>query len=283
MISINEQFIEAAAPNGDAAKNDRTLAFKNKFVALHRSTDDTLLFGQCQGSGKEPYICSIGFTVNEAPTYRCSCPSRQFPCKHAFVLFYVLVQGKTFTSADVPANVAAKRTKAAARGEKRNEEAEKPRTINKTTLAKKINSQLAGIDLLEKRTLNLVRLGIGNMNSKSAREVAEQAKQLGNAIFPGASRPAPLLQFVLHRRRRRANDPAGEAFYSEALDQLGRLHTLVRHGRTYLNRLLENPELRRRPSRQSQPGWAMPGNCQLKDEGLLESNAELVQLAFNST
>ena len=52
MFSINEAFIEAAAPNADAAKNGRGLVLKNKFLALHHSADDTLLFGRCQGSGQ---------------------------------------------------------------------------------------------------------------------------------------------------------------------------------------------------------------------------------------
>ena len=51
MISITEEFIEAAAPNADAAKNGRSLVLKGKFLKLHHSPDETLLFGQCQGSG----------------------------------------------------------------------------------------------------------------------------------------------------------------------------------------------------------------------------------------
>jgi hypothetical protein len=70
--------------------------------------------------------------------------------------------------------------------EEKKEETEKPRTVNKAALAKKIKAQLDGIDLLQKLTLDLVRLGIGNMNAKSAREVEEQAKQLGNTYLPGA-------------------------------------------------------------------------------------------------
>lgn len=284
MISINEQFVDAAAPNADAAKNGRGLVVKNKFVALHKSTDDTLLFGSCQGSGKQPYMCSVDFTVASAPTYRCSCPSRQFPCKHALGLLYAFVQGKKFLEADVPAELTAKREKAAARVEKKKDAAEKPRTVNKSALAKKIKAQLAGIDLLEKLTLDLVRLGIGNMNAKSAREVEEQAKQLGNAYLPGA-------QAALHNYTKLFYTDEGEertnaqreASYSEALDQLGRLHALVRQGRAYLTRRLEDPELA--PETESAiaawlgHAWQLR---ELKDAGLVETSAELVQLAFNS-
>jgi hypothetical protein len=42
-----------------------------------------VLWGLCAGSGKNPYqtIVDLG-----APAYKCSCPSRKFPCKHALGL-----------------------------------------------------------------------------------------------------------------------------------------------------------------------------------------------------
>jgi SWIM zinc finger len=191
MISIDDAFIDAAAPNSEAAKNGRGLVLKGKFVRLYQSADGSLIFGHCQGSGKEPYLCSADFALPSAPVYRCTCPSRQFPCKHSLGLLYAYAQGKSFSSADVPDELAAKREKVHQRVEKKKkEEADKPKTVNKAALAKKIKAQLSGIDLLEKLTLDLVRLGIGNMNAKSAREIEEQAKQLGNAFLPGAAVPA---------------------------------------------------------------------------------------------
>ena len=74
-----------------------------------------------------------------------------------------------------------------------------------------------------------------------------------------------------------------EAIYSEALDQLGRLHTLVKQGRAYLNRRLEDPELK--PETETGiaawlgQAWQLR---ELKDAGLVQKDVELVQLAFNS-
>lgn len=284
MIAISEKFIEAAAPNDDAAKNGRALVIKNKFVSLHRSEDDSLLFGRCQGSGKVPYLCSADFAVPETAVYRCTCPSRQFPCKHSLGLLYAYVQGKPFSQADVPEELAAKRMKAAERVEKRKEAADTPRTVNKSALAKKIKAQLQGIGLLESLTHDLVRLGIGNLNAKSASEIEEQAKQLGNAFLPGA-------QTALHNYTRlfRTADGAErssqqrESIYSEALDQLGRLHALVKQGRAYLTRRLDDPELA--PETESSiaawlgHAWQLR---ELRDAGLVQCDVELVQLAFNS-
>lgn len=285
MITIDDEFIESAAPNGDAAKNGRGLVVKNKFLKLHRSADDVLLFGQCQGSGKEPYHCSADFANAQTPVYRCNCPSRQFPCKHSLGLMYAFAQGKLFTVADVPDDLASKRGKAASRVEKKNEEAQKPKVINKAALAKKIRAQLDGIDLLERLTEDLLRLGIGNTTSKTAHELEEQAKQLGNAYLPGAQ--AALLSYT-----KLFADESGEfdrspsqreAIFSEALDQLGRLHALVKQGREYLSKRLDDPELN--PELESSiaawlgHAWQL---SELKSCGLTQSDAELVQLAFNS-
>lgn len=287
MITIDESFIDSAAPNSDAAKNGRGLVVKNKFVKLSISEDSTILFGECQGSGKEPYKCSSDFQRPEAPTHRCNCPSRQFPCKHSLGLMYAYVQGKKFTTSAVPEDLQSKREKLQARVEKKVEEADKPKKVDKGALAKKIQAQLNGIDLLEKLTNDLVRLGIGNMNAKSASEIEQQAKQLGNAYLPGA-------QAALHNYTKLFASEDGkfdasqssaqrELIFSEALDQLGRLHTLVKQGRNYLQRRLEDPELK--PETDSSiaawlgHAWQLR---ELKDAGLVENNVELVQVAFNS-
>ncbi len=42
-----------------------------------------VVFGECRGSGAKPYLACVDLTE---PAYRCSCPSRKFPCKHALGL-----------------------------------------------------------------------------------------------------------------------------------------------------------------------------------------------------
>src|SRR6476619_2431913 len=152
MIAIDDTGVDAAAPNADAAKNGRGLVLKNKLTNLHVSDDGTLLFGECQGSGKQPYACSCDFARPEQPTYRCTCPSRQFPCKHCLGLLYAFAQKKPFPPAPVPPDLQAKREKLTARVEKKAVEAEKPKQVNQAALAKKVQAQLAGIDVLEKLT-----------------------------------------------------------------------------------------------------------------------------------
>jgi hypothetical protein len=287
MISIDEGYVESAAPNSDAMKNGRGLVVKGKFLNLHTDADETILFGQCQGSGKVPYHCSSDFARPDQPTHRCSCPSRQFPCKHCIGLMFAYVLKKaSFTKAELPAELSEKREKLATRVEKKKEESTKPKVVNKDALAKKIQAQLDGLDLLEKLTLDVTRIGIGNMNAKTAREMEEKAKQLGNAYLPGA-------QAALHRYTKLFSDETGkvevksaaarEAVFSEALDQLSRLHSIVKQGRTYLKRRLEDPELK--PEVETSiaawlgHAWQL---AELKSAGLVQNDVELLQLAFNS-
>ena len=72
------------APDTGVAHDARRL--EKKFVTLGVSADGSWLLGQCQGSGKSPYEVSIDLTDPEAPTFRCNCPSRKFPCKHGLGL-----------------------------------------------------------------------------------------------------------------------------------------------------------------------------------------------------
>jgi hypothetical protein len=301
MITIDEAYVERAAPNADASKNGRALLAKGKLSDLHIDADETIIFGACAGSGKEPYRVSCDFARADQPTYRCSCPSRQFPCKHGLGLMfaYALKRG-SFTTAEVPPDLAEKREKLATRVEKKKVESSAPRTVNKGALSKKIAAQLEGLDLLERLTLELTRIGIGNMNAKSAREVEEKAKQLGNAYLPGA-------QAALHRYTRLFVDDAegsvrvravvaggtggtgrggsayAEAVYSEALDHLARLHALVKQGRAYLQKRLDDPDL----APETETGIAAwLGHAwhlsELKAAGLVEDDVELLQVAFNS-
>lgn len=288
MLAIDEGYVDAAAPNADAIKNGRGLVVKGKFLKLHIDDSETLLFGECQGSGKEPYQCSCDFSRPDQPTHRCTCPSRQFPCKHCIGLMYAFVQKRSsFKTAPVPPDLAEKRDKLAVRTERKKEDAAKPKTVDKDALAKKIRTQLEGIELLDKLALDLVRIGIGNMNAKTARDIEEKAKQLGNAYLPGA-------QSALHRYTKLFASEDGafdasvpvaqrEVIFSEALDQLSRLHSLVKQGRAYLQRRLDDPELK--PETETGiaawlgHAWQL---AELKAAGLVQADAELIQLAFNS-
>lgn len=287
MPQLDEALVNSYAPNPEAISNGRKLVLKGAFVSLNKTEDDTLLFGECQGSGKEPYRCSCDFVNAGSPTHRCSCPSRQFPCKHCLGLMYAYVQGKPFQVAPTPEDVASKRGKAEVRAEKAKERESQPRKVDKAALAKKLKVQLAGLDLLELLTHELVTLGMGNTSAKTAGQIEEKAKQLANSYLPGAQAAlyAYTTLFSGEDGRFDADQSSSrrEAVYSEAFDQLTRLHAIIRQGGDYLNRRAADPELTHETSTNIAAwlghAWQL---SELREAGLVEANAELIQFAFHT-
>src|SRR5215813_6655302 len=91
--------ILALAPDAASAKAGQGLVSARKWLSL--GADDRTAWGLCQGSGKDPYQTQIDLTE---PAFRCSCPSRKFPCKHALGLFLLLAaQSEAFKEKRPPA------------------------------------------------------------------------------------------------------------------------------------------------------------------------------------
>ncbi len=57
-------------------------------------------WGECQGSGSTPYRVCLQLSDLG---YKCTCPSRKFPCKHSLGLMLLLAKSpQTFTTATTP-------------------------------------------------------------------------------------------------------------------------------------------------------------------------------------
>ena len=183
-MELTEQFILLQAPNGAAAENGRKLSKKGAFAALHRTEDDTLYWADCAGSGKNPYHVSVDWTNKDAPVCRCSCPSRQFPCKHALGLMFEMLAGKSFEIAEMPADIAEKRAKQEARAAKKQAEAAappKPKKTNAAAQKKKLTKQLEGLDMAERMASELLSGGLGALAGASAQTYDKLAKEIGRA------------------------------------------------------------------------------------------------------
>jgi hypothetical protein len=61
------------------------------------------VWGACKGSGAKPYRGCVDLS---GPAYRCTCPSRKFPCKHALALLLLWSEGGVPVAAGLPAWVA---------------------------------------------------------------------------------------------------------------------------------------------------------------------------------
>ncbi|MCM3746776.1 SWIM zinc finger family protein [Paenibacillus pasadenensis] len=286
MTTITEANVDRLAPNAGAIKNGKDLVKKNSFTVLNMSKDGTLLFGECKGSGKQPYRCSVDFIQEDDPVSRCSCPSRQFPCKHTLGLLYAKAQGLPFEEADVPDDIADKRSKAEQREEKKKESAAKTeqeggkKPKSKTSLAalkKKIGAQLEGLDMLEKLVHQLVQSGLGSFDKGTLKLIEDQAKQLGNYYIPGAQARLRELAALMKP------DKTRQSAYGAAIEQLVELQSLINKGRVYLQGREEQPE---QPMAIDSPIEELLGHAwqlsELREHGCVQAGAELVQLSFLS-
>ncbi|MDO3409866.1 SWIM zinc finger family protein [Saccharibacillus sp. CPCC 101409] len=282
MLELTASYIDSLAPNAAAVKNGRGLVAQKKFVKLNKSEEGDLLFGECSGSGKSNYVCSVDFVAPDNPVSRCSCPSRQFPCKHALGLMYAYADGLTFETSSVPEDISSKREKAEKREEnkakKATEEADaKPKKVNKSALKKKVSRQLEALDELEKLTLSLVRGGLGTADARTAKNLNEHAKRLGSSYLTGAENELRRLALLLE------NESDRERSYTYAAEQLTLLHAFIKKGRSYLQAKLEDPELA--PDSESTieewlgHAWQL---SELKEAGRVSEDVELLQLAFYS-
>lgn len=99
---LNAEQILALAPDAASARAGTQLATPGKWDGLGLAGD--AMWGECQGSGKLPYRTQIDLSE---PAFKCTCPSRKFPCKHGLGL-YLLHAGHPvlFTVAETPPWVA---------------------------------------------------------------------------------------------------------------------------------------------------------------------------------
>ena len=153
MRTVKEQEIRALAPNANAVANARKIWSGGGFVSLKRSQDDSFYMGECKGSGKNNYVVSADYIDEQHPVFRCSCPSRQFPCKHSLALLYEMAAGKDFDVTEIPGDILEKREKKEAREAKKNSGEKKPASEKsvkaaKAAKTKKIKKQLEGLEML---------------------------------------------------------------------------------------------------------------------------------------
>src|SRR5262245_56954309 len=98
MAWTTEQIL-ALAPDAASAKAGQALGVVRHWSGL--GAQEQAVWGLCQGSGNDPYRTQIDLSE---PAFRCSCPSRKFPCKHGLGLFLsYAAQPAAFSATTTPA------------------------------------------------------------------------------------------------------------------------------------------------------------------------------------
>ncbi|MGF0170740.1 SWIM zinc finger family protein [Streptomyces sp. Marseille-Q5077] len=83
----------ALAPDAASRKAGSKLGAAGPWSEAGSSEEGTV-WGLCKGSGSKPYQTVIDIADTSGPAYKCSCPSRKFPCKHALGLLLLWAGGE---------------------------------------------------------------------------------------------------------------------------------------------------------------------------------------------
>ncbi|WP_066803962.1 SWIM zinc finger family protein [Moraxella oblonga] len=84
-MTLDLQTIENIAPDQASLSSAKKLLSPSKWSGQGSCATTHTVWGECQGSGSKPYYV----TVDVADIgYKCTCPSRKFPCKHALALMW---------------------------------------------------------------------------------------------------------------------------------------------------------------------------------------------------
>ncbi|HWJ27032.1 MAG TPA: SWIM zinc finger family protein, partial [Flavisolibacter sp.] len=203
----------------------------NPLKWVTRGADEQAIWGECQGSGSKPYQTQIDLS---SITFKCSCPSRKFPCKHGVALGLLYArQPDAFTQREAPAWVTEWISKRAQKEEKKTEKKDKP--VDEAAQAKR---QLAreekvsdGIKELMIWIKDIVRNGIISMPEKDFAFWQGMSKRMVDAQAPGL---AGMIKSICNINYFK------EGWQSEFLDNLLNLYLAAKG---YQNRALLEPGL----------------------------------------
>jgi len=204
------------SPDAASASAGKKLATPKSWGNLGRSS--TAMWGECQGSALYQTRISLADI-----SYKCSCPSRKFPCKHVLGLLLLAAgNAAAVPTGEAPQWVAEWLAKKAA-SPKQQARAEKGAPVDAAAQAKRAEKRLSrvaeGIEQLELWMSDLVRSGLAGLENQGATFWEAQAARLVDAQAPG----------LAGRLRRMSTIPGSSADWpARVADHLGRL-TLLTH------------------------------------------------------
>ena len=221
--SWTSEQVTSFAPDAASLKSGRTLATAKLWKTLGQT--DAALWGEIKGSGANPY--QVGIDLN-GPAFKCSCPSRKFPCKHGLGLSFLFAASPTALSTNTPPSWISdwlqQRTK---RTEQSAPKVAAP--VDDATLQKRAAAQEkraaqrqdnihAGLQELHQRLQDVVRQGLVAHEAQSYRMWDDVAKRMIDAQAPGVARLVRELASLPH---------TGPGWQERVLTRLGQLHLLI--------------------------------------------------------
>jgi len=228
-VQFSEEQIWALAPDEASKKAGKDLAHPEKWIS--KGANDVAIWGECKGSGSKPYETQIHV---ETITFKCSCPSRKFPCKHSIGLLVLFVKNKSFfTDLHPPKWVTDWLNKKAEQTTKKVEQKDKP--VDEFAQAKRLQAreQLVenGIDELLLWIKDVVKNGIVSMPENGTSILHHLAKRMVDAKSQGLASILKKMAVI---------DYYSEGWEEKFLSQLIHLYLTISgfKNKTHINELL---------------------------------------------
>ncbi len=205
----------ALAPDASSAKNGQALSALSKWSGLGHQ--EPTIWGECQGSGKDPYRTQIDLSE---PAFRCSCPSRKFPCKHGLGLFLLHAkQEAAFTATELPTWVQEWLDKRSQPKPTKAETAQPDPAAQAKRQQKREDKISAGLVELDLWLQDLIRQGLAQLPSKPYGFWDQMAARMVDAQAPGLARRLRSMASIAN---------SGQATWTSLiLAELGKLHLLI--------------------------------------------------------
>lgn len=288
-MALNLEKIEAMAPDQASLAAARKLLKPAVWPALF-ADGEGLVWGECQGSGATPYRVSVSESDGG---YKCTCPSRKFPCKHTLALMWMRAESKTaFATGHAPewvqdwmkrrrstagasapaapdAATADAPAKSIARALAVEEEPADPKTEARAAAAREKNrrereeSVLAGLDDLDLWLEDQAAAGLAGFTTRAGNACRLITQRLVDAKASGLASRAEALPGRLFALPENLRGPA-------AVEELGQLHLLAE---AYRRRQELPPDLQADVRREV--GWSQSREALLADESAIRATGRL--------
>jgi hypothetical protein len=175
------------APDASSERAARSVSTPAHWLGT--GTVESLLWGRCRGSGSKPYQTVVDLAD---AAYRCTCPSRKLPCKHALGLLLLWAAGGV-PDVGEPADFAAvwtetreDRAGAAAEPATRPARPKDPEQTTRTA-ARRQERVTRGLAELDVWLRDQVRTGIAGASAEAYRRFDGMAARMVDAQAPGVA------------------------------------------------------------------------------------------------
>jgi hypothetical protein len=217
-LDLSEEQILTLAPDEPSKKAGKDLANPSKWVS--KAISARALWGECQGSGSKPYQTQIDL-ANLA--FKCSCPSRKFPCKHGLGLLLLSArQPGLFQDSEEPSWVSDWLNKRVDKEEKKAEKKQSAKPVDEAAQAKRQQARQQkvgdGVAELLLWIKDMIRSGIHSLPGKTPGWWENMARRMIDAQAPGLANMVRTLGNTNFYR---------EGWQSECVEQLLRIYLLI--------------------------------------------------------